>query len=241
MRTIEVWPAVDLLAGQVARLRQGDYATAHRYHLQPIDAFQRLLDHGVPRLHLVDLSGAASGAFDAWSALARAVRLGLRVEAGGGFRTPEAVARALAEGAQRVVVGTGLVESPVFADTLLERFGADAIVAAVDVQDGRAKVRGWTANGEADAFTLWERLYARGFRRVNVTDIQQDGSLAGIREAFWRAWSRQPGECGAGGGIRSPADLATLAELGIPRAVVGKAWLEEEGWIDLASLSEEES
>ncbi len=238
MRHIQVWPAVDLLAGQVTRLRRGDYATAHHYRLQPMDAFQALLDGGISRLHLVDLSGAEAGAFEAWSTLAQAVRLGLEVEVGGGFRTPDAVARALAEGVLRVVVGTRLVESRTFADTLLERFGPDAIVAAVDVRDGRAKVRGWT-DGEADAIALWDRLYSQGFRHVNVTDIQQDGSLAGIREAFWRAWSQQPGECGAGGGIRSRADLVALAQLGIPRAVVGKAWLE--GWIDLASISEEES
>lgn len=233
MKRLEVWPAIDLLEGKPARLFQGAYDQVRSYAGTPGDLLDRLRGLGCPRLHLVDLSGAKSGRFGAWAVLSHAARLGLEVEVGGGFRDLNAIGQALAEGASQIVLGTALIASPGFADAVIQRFGGERIVVGLDVLEGKARIHGWTEPGP-DALGLWQDLVQKGFSRVNVTDIQQDGSLRGVRQAFWQAWAGLPGNIGAGGGVRSLDDLDSLRRWGVDRAVVGKAWLE--GVLDLSRV-----
>lgn len=237
MAKLKVWPALDLLEGAPARLYQGAYDQVQRYPHSAAEILQTMHNAGAPRVHLVDLSGAQRGQFAEWAAIDAAVELGLAVEVGGGFRTLDFIQQALDHGATQVVVGTQLIESATFADQLLEQFGPDRIVVGLDVRAQRARIRGWTEAGP-DAIELWQQLYALGYRLVNITDIEQDGSLSGIRPEFWAPWSRQNGAIGAGGGIRTTADLDQLSKLAIDRAVVGKAWLE--GFIHLEHLDWED-
>jgi len=237
MSAIEVWPAIDLLQGAPTRLYQGsfDHPTAYARTASYLLAYLREI--GCPRLHLVDLTGAQSGQFSAWDTLAAAAHLGFLVEVGGGFRDFEAIARALAEGAGHVVLGTKLITSRSFAEEVLTRFGPERIVVGLDVLDHRARIHGWTEPGP-DAKASWQSLRRLGYDRLNVTDIQRDGSLAGIRPDFWQAWGTLPGNLCAGGGVGSLKDLEMLAQCHLSRAVVGKAWLE--GIIDLTTIDWEE-
>lgn len=217
------------------RLRQGQYQMVTRYATDPASLGDRLKSAGLRRVHLVDLEGARSGTFQAWESLAALVRIGLAVEVGGGFRHLDAVAKALDLGAARVVLGSRLVESPGFGEDVLKRFSPQQVVASLDVDlEGRVRVRGWTASGP-EATVWWQALHRQGFQIANVTDISRDGTLSGIRQSFWQQWAAMPGQIGAGGGIRSLADLELLADLGIHHAVLGKAWLE--GLIDLEALA----
>ena len=54
--------AIDLIEGQVVRLRQGDYADKTVYASNPVEMAQQLADAGLTHLHLVDLDGAKAGA-----------------------------------------------------------------------------------------------------------------------------------------------------------------------------------
>lgn len=217
------------------RLHQGHYERVTRYQMEPEMLGDRLKSAGLRRVHLVDLEGARSGTFQAWDHLARLVRIGLSVEVGGGFRDLEAIAKALDLGATRVVLGSRLVESPAFGEDVLKRFSPRQVVASLDVDlEGRVRVHGWTTSGP-EATLWWQTLHRQGFQIANVTDISRDGTLSGIRQPFWQQWTAMPGQIGAGGGIRSLADLELLAALGIHHAVLGKAWLE--GLIDLAALA----
>jgi len=233
MAALEVWPALDILAGQVVRLTQGDYDRETRYADDPVALLETRLHCMPPRIHLIDLDGARQGEFTAWSVLQRLAVMGVRVEAGGGFRTMGAIDRALAHGAERVILGTRLLSDAHFAQAALRHFGASRLVASLDVRQGRAQVQGWLEEG-ADALDTWDTLWQVGYRLVNVTDISGDGTLRGLDEQFWQPWTKVPGNVGAGGGIASPDDLRRLESWGIPRAVVGKAWLE--GQIDLKEV-----
>lgn len=223
--TFQAWPAVDLLDGNVARLHQGRYDEVKSYRDRPRDLFALLADHGLRRLHLVDLSGARTGAFTAYDALSAAADAGFQVEVGGGFRAAADVARALSAGAARVVLGTRLVESEEFAAEVVARFGPNRVVAGLDVRDGRLSLSGWLREGP-EPLPIWGRLRELGFTLANVTDISRDGSLKGLSRRFWTAWAEVEGDIGAGGGIASLDDLRLCRDLGLSRAVIGKAWLE---------------
>lgn len=221
---MDIWPALDIYEGRVVRLRQGQYDEATVYGEDPVAFIAARFPQAPCRLHLVDLTGARSGRFTQWAALEQLARAGTRIEVGGGLRTEEDIRRALDLGAERVVLGTRLLLDREFAAAMLARFGAPRLVASIDVKEGRAKTAGWLEDGPA-ARAVWDQLYADGYRLVNVTDIQGDGTLAGLDAAFWSEWVAAPGEVGAGGGIGTMDDIRRLAQWGIGRAVVGKAWI----------------
>lgn len=222
---MELWPAIDLYEGQVVRLVQGDYGKMTVYGNNPWDFLHERLGKIPSRLHLIDLKGAKTGVFREWEALRTLSREGGQIEVGGGIRDIETIARCLAAGASRVILGTKILTDAPFARAVLAEFGSEQVVVSLDVQDGRARIRGWLDDG-APAISAWHSLYQLGYRLANVTDIRGDGTLSGIDREFWAEWAGQPGQIGAGGGIGQSSDLAELKSLNIPRAVVGKAWIE---------------
>ncbi|CAB1128232.1 1-(5-phosphoribosyl)-5-[(5-phosphoribosylamino)methylideneamino] imidazole-4-carboxamide isomerase [Candidatus Hydrogenisulfobacillus filiaventi] len=232
MAGVSVWPALDLLDGQVVRLYQGRYNAVTPYG-PPAPWLERLREAGIGRLHLVDLDGARRGTFTAWETLETAARLGFTVEAGGGFRDATTIARAQAAGARWVAAGTALLTGRELWETVLARGWQDRVAPALDLRGDTVVVGGWLA--EAGGWeTVWAALTGAGFTRITVTDTGRDGTRRGLDPAFWARFGGDP-RVVAGGGIGSAADLDTLARLGIRQAIVGKAWLE--GDIPLAVLA----
>jgi phosphoribosylformimino-5-aminoimidazole carboxamide ribotide isomerase len=140
----------------------------------------------------------------------------------------------LAQGVERVVIGSAAVERPAEVVGWLRRFGADRVCLALDIMmdtDGEPKVRtrGWT---EGTGVTLWSALepfLADGLKHVLCTDIDRDGALSGPNLGLYRrALERFPQIAWqASGGVRDAGDLAALASLGMAAAVSGKALLEQ--------------
>lgn len=221
---MEIWPAIDMYDGHVVRLTQGDFSQQTTYAADPVE-FWNSLPFTPCRLHLVDLSGAKSGCFTQWSFLEYLAREGVTVEVGGGFRNRDDIHKALDGGANRIVVGTRLINDPSFRADLLTEFGAERIVASLDVKDGQARTHGWVTEG-ASAEELWKTFHSEGFRILNVTDIAGDGTLSGLDRDFWARWGALPGDIAAGGGVASTDDLDLLQQFNIQRVVIGKAWLD---------------
>ena len=57
---IELIPAIDIIDGKCVRLSQGDYDSKKVYNENPVEVARELEAHGIRRLHVVDLDGAAS-------------------------------------------------------------------------------------------------------------------------------------------------------------------------------------
>jgi phosphoribosylformimino-5-aminoimidazole carboxamide ribotide isomerase len=222
-------PAIDLMGGQVVRLRQGRAEERTVYGEDPVAVALRWEREGGHWLHLVDLDAAFGNGADNFAAVRAIVAAaGIPCELGGGMRSPEAVARALDAGVARVVIGTRAAEAPEFFASAVERFGADRIVAGIDAKDGRVALRGWTETADLAATDLARRLEAAGARTVIYTDIATDGMLTGPNLAGLRAMvAAFGGEVIASGGVASLADIEALAaEEGIAGAIVGKALYE---------------
>ena len=101
-----VYPAIDLRAGRVVRLQQGDPLRETGYSGTPLQIAQQWLAAGAAWLHVVNLDGAFGddGAANAL-ALASILRSGARVQFGGGLRTLPAIAQALQLGVVPIGVG----------------------------------------------------------------------------------------------------------------------------------------
>lgn len=236
-----VYPAIDLREGRVVRLAQGDYARESRYAPDPLALAAGHAAAGAEWLHLVDLDAARAGGYTL-APLLREIRARtpLRVQTGGGVRGEDDVAALLDAGATRVVVGSLAVREPARVARWLERFGAEALVVALDLRRGadgrwRPGVDGWTADGEADVDALATFYAAAGLRHMLCTDIGRDGMLSGPNLGLYaRLRAVAPGlRLQASGGARDAADVAAARGAGCAGIVLGRALLE--GRLDLAA------
>lgn len=221
-REFEVIPAVDVLEGRVVRLAQGRREAVTLEGGDPVALARRYAAEGAARLHLVDLDGAFSGE-PSLDLLERVVDVGIPVQVGGGYRTEAAVARALAAGAGRVLVGTAATD-PAFLERAAARFG-ESLVVAVDARDGLVAVEGWTRASTVTAGGLARACAGAGVRRLLVTSTARDGSLAGP-DLGLLAETLEPGlPVLAAGGISSLDDLRAVRRLGCEGAIAGSALL----------------
>jgi phosphoribosylformimino-5-aminoimidazole carboxamide ribotide isomerase len=207
---------VDVLGEGAVRLERGDYDAVVERAGEPVALAQRWVAAGAKRIHLVDLDGARSG--QVRPELVRSIAaLGVPVQASGGIRRV-ADARALLDaGAERVVVGTAAWPDP----TPWFELG-EALVLALDVRDGEVRSSGWTVGTGLRFEDALER--ANGSRML-VTAIDRDGTLSGPDVELVKQAVDAGGRVLAAGGIRSVADVATLAEAGAEAAIVGRALL----------------
>lgn len=241
---MELIAAIDLLEGRSVRLQQGDYERPIRGADDPAALARDWVEAGVRRLHLVDLEGARAGQprqleqLVAVAAAARATRAEVRIQVGGGLRTPEAVDALLSTGvADFVILGTAALTVQGFARDCALRWPGRILV-ALDLRDGRPALDGWLREAAGDPLEIGRQLCSEGAAGLLVTDTRRDGTLAGpnldllraFREAIPDAW------LGGAGGIGSVDDLVALREVGLDGAVVGLALLD--GSIGLAKAVE---
>ncbi len=218
-----VLPAIDVLEGRCVRLAGGDRTRVTIEGGEPEDAARRFTTEGATFLHLVDLDGAFSGV-PTTGLVERIVAAadGTPVQVGGGYRTIASVDGALEAGAARVMVGTAAL-SPTFLSEAAERFG-DRLVATVDARDGLVAVEGWERTSAFPAPELARACADAGVRRLLVTSVARDGSLAGPDLDLLRSVIDASGlPVLAAGGIASLDDLIQLREIGCEGAVLGSA------------------
>ena len=224
---MEIIPAIDVRGGRVVRLRQGDFAQETVYGDDPVAVARAWAEQGAARLHLVDLDGAAAGHRAQGETIDRIVAaVDVPCQVAGGLRDADAVEHAFEGGADRVVLGTALLERPKLAWAIVERYGPDRIVAALDVRGGHAVGGGWLSGATSrDFLDAVRSLRATGLRLFAVTAIERDGTLEGPDTALFRAVLDTAPEARviASGGIGSTADIAAAAAAGCEAAILGRA------------------
>jgi phosphoribosylformimino-5-aminoimidazole carboxamide ribotide isomerase len=217
-----VIPAVDVLEGRAVRLHQGRRDAVTLEGGDPIELARRFAADGATRLHLVDLDGAFSGT-PTTGLLERLATVGLPVQVGGGYRTVDALRRALDAGADRVMVGTAALERG-FLERAVGVLG-DRLVVAVDGKDGRVATAGWTDVADVTPDALARLCAAAGVARLLVTSTSRDGSLDGPDLELLGSVATAGLPVLAAGGISSVADLVAVRDAGCEAAVTGSALL----------------
>jgi len=231
---MQLIPSIDLLDGDVVRLRHGDFDDCKRYPGGALHIANQYADAGAEWLHLVDLAASRDGPrADQEPMLQLLPKISQRVQVGGGVRGIEDVSQRLEHGAGRVVIGTICVKQTALFIEWLQHFGAEQLVSALDVAidtDGTPwpKASGWTEAGERDLWDLLDELSAEGLKHLLCTDISKDGGLKGPNLKLYQEISaRYPQlELQASGGISGLRDLEDLKTTGAASAISGKALLE---------------
>jgi phosphoribosylformimino-5-aminoimidazole carboxamide ribotide isomerase len=221
-----IYPAIDLRGSRVVRLHQGRADAETVYADDPAAVARDWVGQGAQWLHVVDLDGAFRGEprnGDCVRAILGAVNI--PVQLGGGLRTRQQIADALARGVSRCVVGTKACE-PAFVKTLVAEFGG-RIAVGIDARDGFVAVKGWVEKTSLSAIEFARQMSSLGVQTIIFTDIATDGTLTGPN---YKAVSAvcDAVECNiiASGGVSTSDDVLRLRELKRPNlagVIIGKA------------------
>jgi len=228
----EIIPAIDLRAGRVVRLAQGDYARQTTYPDAPVALAASYAAAGARWLHVVDLDGAQTGGLANLSVIEALARSGLRVQAGGGVRRVADWHRLLDAGVERVVIGSLAIREPCRVASWLERHGGERFTIALDTRWAEDRwtlpSAGWTQDEQRTLDELAPWYAAHGARHLLCTDIERDGMLAGFNLSLYRHLAEiAPGlAVQASGGVRSVEDIRAARAAGARGVILGRALLE---------------
>ncbi len=232
-----VFPAIDLKAGQVVRLAEGDMARATVYGDDPAAQAMSFAQAGAEHLHVVDLDGAFAGASVNGDAVAAIVgAFPGHVQLGGGIRDRAGVERWFDLGVARVVIGTAALEDPEFVRAAARDFPG-GIVVAVDAKDGMVATRGWASVSDVGVVELARRFEDAGVAALLFTDVGRDGLLRGANIDATVDLARQVAiPVIASGGVKGLADIRVLAlhaKDGVEGVITGRALYD--GRLDLGA------
>ncbi len=221
---MEIFPAIDIINGNVVRLTEGDYNRMTVYGSSPLEMAETFVKKGAKNLHMVDLDGAKDGTavnFDVIKSVAETGKL--FTEVGGGIRDEKRIEDYLSLGVNRVILGTVAVRNFPFVEEAVKKYG-DKIAVGVDARDGKVAVSGWLETTEIDSLDFCRKLRDAGVKTVIYTDISKDGTLSGTNLEIYEKLSEIENlDIIASGGITFEEEIKKLASMNTYGAIVGKA------------------
>ncbi len=234
---IDIIPAIDLIDGKCVRLSQGDYDQKTIYNENPLEVAKEFENHGIKRLHLVDLDGAKAGRIINHKVLETiSSKTNLIIDFGGGLKTTDDLNIAFNSGARMVTGGSIAVKNPQEFEGWIKKYGADKIILGSDAKDGKIAVSGWIETSKLDLFDFLKDYISKGITKTICTDISKDGMLQGPSLELYKDIMAQFPELYlvASGGVSCIDDIIALEENKIPAVIFGKAIYE--GRIKLKDL-----
>lgn len=226
-------PAIDLIEGQVVRLKQGDFKEKTVFNYSPLDRIQDAASQGAKLMHLVDLDGAKDPKKRQLKLFASLVEKSpIPIQTGGGIREESEVKALLDLGVSRVVVGSIAVKNPTLVKSWFEKYGAEHLTLALDVKVvdhvPYVAVHGWQELSKLSIETLIKEYQSVGLKHVLVTDIAKDGMMQGPNIKLYEYLAQKFPDLDfiASGGMSSLEDVKAIAKSGARSVVLGRALLE---------------
>ncbi len=222
-----LYPAIDLKDGQCVRLLQGDMDEATVFNDSPVKQALEFQDAGCEWLHIVDLNGAFEGKPVNLSAIKAILHAcpDMKIQLGGGIRTPDTIGYWLDAGISRVILGTIALKNPDIVHMATKRF-SDKIAVGIDARDGLVATDGWIQDTGMEVIDLANEYQVSAVSAIIYTDITRDGAMQGPNiEATAELANSVNTPVIASGGVSSLADLKALKNCGAPLngVIVGRA------------------
>ncbi len=206
-----LYPAIDLKGGRCVRLLRGEMSAATVFNDAPAVQAKSFTAAGCRWLHVVDLDGAFAGKpvnGDAVAAILAAAAI--PVQLGGGIRDRATIEHWLAHGVARIVLGTAALRDPDLVKAACRAYPGK-IAVGIDARHGRVAVEGWAKASQVTALDLALAFEDAGVAAIVYTDIERDGTLAGVDAEATAALARRlTTPVIASGGVAALADLAAL-------------------------------
>lgn len=225
---MEVIPAVDIMKGKVVRLLRGDpkFAKSYQHLGDPVTLARKWEAQGAQIVHVVDLDAALELGSNVDVIQQIVERISVPVQVGGGIRSLIKARSLLNRGVQRVILGSLAFKEPSSVEVLLDEFGNDRIVVALDNLKGVVMVHGWKTSANVTADDAAADFSKLGVKFFLVTSVARDGTMSGPDLDTLARLCHGDIDVIAAGGIRSLEDLVGLKRLGAYGVVIGKALYE---------------
>jgi len=226
---MQIIPAIDLMNGSVVRLTRGDPETMKTYERfgEPVVVAKKWEKEGADAIHIIDLDAALGRGsnLEVIKKIVRVVRVPTQV--GGGIREMDIAQRLLRTGVHRIIVGALAFNEPSAVAKILEDYGSERVVVALDYRDDEVMVKGWKTAVRLSVEEAVTKFLDLGAKLFLVTSITRDGTLKGPdHETLARVCSYPRIGVIAAGGVGSLKDLAVLSQIGVQGVVIGKALYE---------------
>jgi phosphoribosylformimino-5-aminoimidazole carboxamide ribotide isomerase len=224
-----IYPAIDLRRGNVVRLSQGNAARETVYSHDPVAQAAGFIAEGATWLHVVDLDRAFGDGdnLKTVAAVVASVGAGVKVQAGGGYRTLLAIEAAIDAGVSRVVIGTAAVRTPELMAEAAARVGADRLAVGLDARDGEVAIRGWTERTGIQVRDAAQRALDAGIGSIVYTDIVRDGMLGGPDLEGCAILAALGAQVIASGGFATLDQVAAARDAGCAGAILGRSLYEK--------------
>ncbi len=226
---MQVIPAIDLLNGQVVRLKKGDYNEVTVYSENPVSFVKKFKEAGFTHIHVVDLNGAREGRFVNLPVIESIIEeTGVGVQCGGGIRSRGDIKTLLKAGVSRIVSSSMAVQQPDEWQSALDYYGGDTCILGLDIKNGKMAYGGWEETSDENALDFLGGMIRLGVKTILCTDVSRDGMLTGINSGLYNEITKRYPQVNiiASGGVADEEDLRQLAIEGMYGVVVGRAYYE---------------
>lgn len=219
-------PAINLLHGNVVRLRQGDPSPRTVYSDDPLAVARHFVEMGVRYLYVNDLDslhGDTVPHLNIAASIASAVDA--QVQFSAVIRAETALNDVLEQPFARIVLRGDHIAGTAFARDALRQH-AERLTVRLDVRDGKVQLDTPEREGPevADPVALALEFVELGARRLLYSDLNRDGMLGGPNYAGLRALLGVAGvPVSASGGIAHSDHIRNLERLGVEAVIIGKA------------------
>jgi phosphoribosylformimino-5-aminoimidazole carboxamide ribotide isomerase len=224
---MDVIPAIDLRAGKVVRLIQGQYDRQITYGDDPAEQTKQFHADGARWLHVVDLDGAKAGKPVNTETIAAIAALDLlRIEVGGGIRDEASIRQLLDMGVTRVIIGTKAVSDFEWFRLMADQFKGQ-IVLGLDARESMVATHGWLEDSKQTVLEFAAQADKLPLAAIIYTDIAKDGMLSGPNiESTKRLVEAVRTPVIASGGVKEVNDIRRLAPIGVAGVIVGRSLYE---------------
>lgn len=220
-----IYPAMDLIDGNVVRLKQGDFNQKVIYEKDPIKQAKVFQASGATHLHIIDLDGAKLGSPKNLKMILNIKKeTELFIQVGGGLRDEKKIISLLESGIDRVILGSFALMFPKETKRLNDTY-PNRLLIAVDTKDGVVTYNGWQQKSLYTLEAYLSDLQKDGFKDVMVTDISKDGMLEGIDITLYETLSITYPNLNiiASGGVTSLDEIKAFKKTPVSGVIIGVA------------------
>jgi phosphoribosylformimino-5-aminoimidazole carboxamide ribotide isomerase len=224
---MEVYPAIDIMNGEVVRLNQGNPEEKTRYNVfgSPIKVAAKWESQGAEMLHIVDLDAALGIGSNLATIRDIANVVSIPIQVGGGFRNEARIALGFYCGVGRVILGSVAIQEPELVLKIGEEYGFDRVVVSLDYKQDKVATHGWQSYEDQKTKHLLEYFRKNGVCNFLMTSVERDGSLEGPDPQL-SSISDNLSDIIVAGGLTTVSDIEYLAQSGFGAAIIGKSLYE---------------
>jgi cyclase len=170
-------PCLDVSGGRVVK---GVRFEGLRDVGDPVELGAAYSDAGADELVFLDIVATVESRAAAVQVAARvAEQVTIPFTFGGGIRSVEDAYAVLEAGADKVSVNSAALGRPTLIEELAASLGSQAVVVAIDTEDGRVRSHAATRDAARDTVAWAQECEMRGAGELLVTSIDRDGTRRG--------------------------------------------------------------